>query len=86
MVRRAYQAMLEWAQSASLPRAAGQTPRAYADVLAGAVPQAREAIGALTSVYLVARYADEPPSLEQARHAEGAAARLPQVAHKAGTH
>lgn len=86
MVRRAYQAMLEWAQSASLPRAAGQTPRAYAEVLAGAVPQEREAIGALTSVYLVARYADEAPSLEQARRAEGAAARLRQVAPEAVAH
>jgi hypothetical protein len=86
MVRRAYQAMLEWAQSASLPRAAGQTPRAYAEVLAGAVPQEREAIGALTSVYLVARYADEAPSLEQARRAQGAAARLRQVAPEAIAH
>jgi hypothetical protein len=79
VVRRAYQGMLEWAQLASLPRAAGQTPRAYAEVLAGAVPQERETIGALTSVYLVARYADEAPSLEQARSAEGAVARLRQV-------
>lgn len=86
IVRRAYQAMLEWAQSASLPRAAGQTPRAYAEVLAGAVPQEREAIGALTSAYLVARYASEAPSLEQARHAESAAARLRQVAPEAVAH
>jgi hypothetical protein len=86
IVRRAYQAMLEWAQSASLPRAAGQTPRAYAEVLAGAVPQEREAIGALTSAYLVARYASEAPSLEQARHAESAVARLRQVAPEAVAH
>lgn len=86
MVRRAYQAMLEWAQSASLPRAAAQTPRAYAEVLAGAVPQEREAIGALTNVYLVARYAAEAPSLEQARSAEGAAARLRRVAPGAVAH
>jgi hypothetical protein len=86
MVRRAYQAMLEWAQTASLPRAASQTPRDYAEVLAGAVPQEREAIGALTTVYLVARYADVAPSLEQARSAEGAAARLRQVAPEAVAH
>lgn len=79
VVRRAYQAMLEWAQSARLPRAAGQTPRAYAEVLAGAVPQEREAIGALTSVYLLARYAAEAPSLDEARSAEGAVARLRQI-------
>lgn len=86
IVRRAYQAMLEWAQSASLPRAAGQTPRAYGEVLAGAVPQEREAIGVLTSVYLVARYAAEAPSLAQARSAQGAAARLRQVAPQAVAH
>ena len=86
MVRRAYQAMLEWAQSASLPRAAGQTPRAYAEVLAKAVPQERESIGALTSAYLLARYADEAPSLEQARRAQGAVARLCQVAPEAVAH
>jgi hypothetical protein len=55
-------------------------------VLAGAVPQEREAIGALTSAYLVARYAPEAPSLEQARRAESAVARLRQVAPEAVAH
>jgi hypothetical protein len=76
IVRRAYQAMLEWARSLRLPRAAGQTPRAYAQMLAGAVPEGHDAIDLLTQAYVLARYAAEAPSLEQARRAEGAMARL----------
>ena len=76
IIRRAYQAMLEWARSLRLPRAAGQTPRAYAQMLAGAVPEGHEAIDLLTQAYVVARYAAEAPSLEQARRAQGAMARL----------
>jgi len=76
IIRRTYQAMLEWAQSLRLPRAAGQTPRAYAQMLAGAVPDAYDAIDLLTQAYVLARYAAETPSLEQARRAEGAMARL----------
>jgi hypothetical protein len=76
IIRRAYQAMLEWARSLRLPRAAGQTPRAYAQMLAGAVPEGHEAIELLTQAYVVARYAAEAPSLEHARRAEGAMARL----------
>jgi hypothetical protein len=79
IVRRAYQAMLEWALSIPLPRAAGQTPGAYADALAGLVPEGREAIQRLTGVYLLARYAAEAPSLEDARFAEGAVACLRQL-------
>jgi hypothetical protein len=76
IIRRAYQAMLEWARSLRLPRAAGQTPRAYAQMLAGAVPAGHEAIVVLTQAYVLARYAAESPSLEQARSAQGAMARL----------
>jgi len=76
IIRRAYQAMLEWARSLRLPRAAGQTPRAYAQMLAGAVPEGHDAIDLLTQAYVVARYAAEAPSIEHARRAEGAIARL----------
>ena len=76
IIRRAYQAMLEWARSLRLPRAAGQTPRAYAQMLAGAMPEGHEAIDLLTQAYVVARYAAEAPSIEHARRAEGAMARL----------
>ena len=76
IIRRAYQAMLEWARSLRLPRAAGQTPRAYALMLAGVVPEGHDAIDLLTQAYVLARYAAEAPSLEQAHTAEGAMARL----------
>jgi hypothetical protein len=76
IIRRAYQAMLEWARSLRLPRAAGQTPRDYGQMLAGAVPEGHEAIDLLTQAYMLARYAAEAPSLEHARRAEGAMARL----------
>lgn len=76
IIRRAYQGMLEWARSLRLPRAAGQTPRAYAQMLAGAIPEGHDAIDLLTQAYVLARYAAEAPSLEQARRAEGAMARL----------
>jgi hypothetical protein len=76
IARRAYQAMLEWAQARSLPRAAAQTPVAYADALAGALPQCGEAVRTITSAYQLARYAAEAPSLDAARSAAGAAARL----------
>jgi hypothetical protein len=76
IIRRAYQAMLEWARSLRLPRAAGQTPRAYAQMLTGAVPEGHDAIDLLTQAYVLARYAADAPSLEQARRAEGAMARL----------
>lgn len=76
IVRRCYQAMLEWAGALSLPRLAGQTPRAYGETLAGALPEGQEAIAILTHTYMLARYAADAPSLEQARHAERAWDRL----------
>ncbi len=77
MVRRAYQSLLEWAPSFSLPRrSAGQTPAAYAATLAAALPQGREAIEALTGAYVQARYAAEAPSLDDAHSAQGALSRL----------
>jgi hypothetical protein len=78
-VRRAYQAMLEWARTIRLPRAAGQTPGSYARLLSGAVPEAHDAIEILTTAYMQARYAAEAPAPEVARSAEGAAARLTEL-------
>lgn len=72
MVRRAYQAMLEWARTFAQGRSAGQTPASYAEALARAVPQGRAAIDRLTLAYERARYSAEPPSLEEARSAQGA--------------
>ena len=85
-VRRAYQGMLEWARSIRLPRAAGQTPGSYARLLAGAVPEAHEAIDILTQAYMQARYAAEAPALEVARSAEGAAAQLSALRPRAAGH
>jgi hypothetical protein len=77
LVRRAYQAMLSWAQTFSLPgRRAGETPAAYAATLAAAMPDGREAFEMLTRVYVFARYAAEAPSLDQARLAQAALAQL----------
>jgi hypothetical protein len=45
-------------------------------MLAGAVPECHEAIDLLTQAYVLARYAAEAPTLDQARRAEGAVARL----------
>jgi hypothetical protein len=84
IVRRAYQAMLAWAQSASQPRAAGQTPATYGEALARAWPQARQAIGTLTGAYERARYAPDGPSLAEARSAEGALAELRSLAPPGG--
>ncbi len=64
--------MLEWAQAVSLPRLAGQTPRAYGETLALALPEGQEAITILTHTYVLAGCAAEAPSLEQARHVERA--------------
>src|SRR5574341_1535610 len=72
IIRRAYQAMLAWAQTIILPRAPSQTPIQFAERLARAVPEGEDAIKSLTAAYLRARYAAEAPSLEEARSAESA--------------
>jgi hypothetical protein len=82
IVRRAYQAMLDWAQTATLPRTPSQTPAQYAAKLARAAPEGAEAVATLTRAYLRARYAAEAPSLEEARSAESAAARLKALAEE----
>jgi hypothetical protein len=53
-------------------RSAGQTPASYGAALARAVPQGRAAIDTLTVAYERARYGAEPPSLDEARSAQGA--------------
>ena len=77
IVRRAYQAMLEWAPDTSLPsRRAGETPAAYAAVLREALPEGAPAIETLTRAYVLARYAAEAPSMDVARAALGAVNQL----------
>ncbi len=72
LIRRAYQDMLEWAASRGLQRPAGHTPRRYAEMLTQAEPTAQDALATLTRAYVQARYADEPPSVDEAREAEKA--------------
>ena len=80
MVRRAYQMLLEWAPRFSLPaRQASQTPAAYAETLGTALPEGRAEIDTLTSVYIQARYAADPPTLDAARAAAGAFQQLRAV-------
>ena len=77
IVRRAYQAMLAWAQSFSLPRRrAGETPLLYAATLSAVLPAGQAAFQALTGAYLQARYGAQPPTLAQARAAQSALAEL----------
>ncbi len=79
IVRRAYQALLAWAQTLRPPRAPGQTPSQYAAVLTLAVPEGEEAIAALTDAYVRVRYSAEAPSLEEAHNVEGAVAQLQAI-------
>src|SRR5258708_25218159 len=73
MVRRAYQAMLEWAPVLSVPtRSAGQTPAAYAATPSQALPEGEAAIEILTRAYVLARYASEAPSMDVAPAATSA--------------
>ena len=76
IIRRAYRAMLEWAKVNAQPRRPHQTPSAYADALSQAMPDHASAVAALTTAYVAARYAAEPPSIETARRAEAALVEL----------
>jgi hypothetical protein len=77
MVRRTYQAMLAWVVTQSLPpRRAAQTPAAYAATLAAYLPETHAALEALASVYALARYAGQPPSLAEVRVAQAALAAI----------
>ena len=73
MARRAYQSMLDWATGLGRPRFPYQTPTTYAAALGAELPSVREAIDALTAIYVQARYATDPPSLDEARRAQQAA-------------
>jgi hypothetical protein len=69
IVRRAYQTMLQWANTQ--PRTPQQTPLAYAQALSNSRPQARAALTLLTEVYVRARYGQHI-SADEARQAEQA--------------
>lgn len=83
IIRRAYQAMLEWAKQRGLPRLAGETPQKYAETLQQSLPATREALTTLTQAYIPTRYSTTAPSLEDARRAENAIAQLKALPPKA---
>jgi hypothetical protein len=78
-VRRAYQAMLQWAIPLVGARAPYQTPSAYADRIAQAVPGQQDNLHTLTALYLRARYALDPIGLDEARTAQSALGRLQET-------
>lgn len=70
-VRRAYQALLAWAQARKHTRAPQQTPFSYAQTLSTGLPHAGELIITVTATYVRARYgqhisADEAQQAKQA--------------------
>ncbi len=69
MVRRAYQAFLEWAISIGRARSPEQTPAMVAASLAKARPEAHDSIVTLTAIYVRARYAIDPITPDDARAA-----------------
>jgi hypothetical protein len=78
-VRRAYQTMLQWAIPLVGARAPYQTPSAYADRIAQAVPGQQDNLHTLTALYLRARYALDPIGLDEARTAQSALGRLQET-------
>jgi hypothetical protein len=78
-VRRAYQIMLQWAAARVGERAPYQTPSAYADRIARAIPGQREDLHTLTALYLRARYAVDPMGPDEAHAAQSALVRLQET-------
>ena len=71
-IRAVYQALLAKASALGLPRQREQTPREYQLTLERHLPEAHDALSAITDSYLVARYAPEEPTSEQAEEARRA--------------
>ena len=75
-IRRLYQRLLVVASTSGHPRPPGLTPSAYQGVLESLVPSEKHALRALTSAYLLARYAPQVPTVEQAGEARRALAQI----------
>ncbi len=71
-IRAAYQALLAAARARGYPRQREQTPTEYQRTLERTLPQAQEALSALTDRYVQARYGATLPTPEQADHARRA--------------
>lgn len=59
-IRRTYQALLAWAASQDMPRAAGMTPEEYLRFLGAMWPDCQAMLATITAAYLRARYSAEP--------------------------
>jgi hypothetical protein len=75
-IRRVYQEFLEWTRVRVRPRAPHQTPLAYAEKLRNLSPAQQEPVGALTALYLRARYANDNLTPNEAQAAREALVRM----------
>ncbi len=71
-IRKLYQNLLVWAQAQGQPRAKQQTPLEYGRILQQPFPPQAEAIDTMTTHYLRARYAADPPTAAQVQATEAA--------------
>lgn len=76
VIRWLYQRLLALASASGYPRPPGLTPSAYQGVLESLVPGEKLALHSLTSAYLLARYAPQVPTVEQADEARRALVRV----------
>jgi len=71
-IRAIYQALLSTAGERGLPRARGQTPIEYRDILGELFPNTPGALDTITDEYVQARYSPDVPTVEQAERARQA--------------
>jgi small-conductance mechanosensitive channel len=71
-IRAIYQALLSTAGEQGVPRARGQTPIEYRDILGELFPNAPGALDTITDEYVQARYSPDVPTVEQAERARQA--------------
>jgi hypothetical protein len=75
-IRLLYQKLLAQAQALGQPRPPGVTPWVYQQLLAHLLPTELTALSDLTALYLLARYAPDPPTPPQVDDAQRAYARI----------
>ena len=79
VVRKVYQAFLEWARVRIRARAPYQTPSTYAQRISGPSEAQQQPVSELTTLYLRARYADDRMTPEEAQAAQSALVRLQET-------
>ncbi len=75
-IRLLYQQLLDLARSLGHPRPPGVTPLTYQQLLAGLVPTEAGALGEFTTLYILARYAADDPTVQQVEEAQSAYRRV----------